>query len=181
MIFVPITGSKTKKIAALLNKKGQEEHLVVVFAGRGDDVIDLDLSSVHEAPDTHGKVTVRGVLREGARARVRGMIKIKKGAPRSRDFLEERTLLLGEDSRVEAVPELEIEEEDVTASHAASSGVVSEEDLFYLRSRGISREQALDLIIDGFLSQAVSGLEFEGEEGKRVVSKLDRVKKYALD
>jgi len=181
MIFVPISGSKTKKIEVRLNEKGQEEHLVVVFAGRGKDVIDLDLASVHEAAATQGKVTVRGVLREGARARIRGMIKIKKGAPQSQGFLEERTLLLGEDSQVEAVPELEIEENDVSASHAASSGVVSEEDLFYLRSRGISRKKALDLIIEGFLTPAISGLEFEGKEGKQVLSKLNRVKKYALD
>jgi len=181
MIFVPVAGSKTKKIKVRLDKKGQEEHLVVVFAGRGKDVIELDLASIHEAPATQGRVTVRGILRDSAQARIRGLIKIKKGAPQSRDFLEERTLLLGKNSRVEAVPELEIEEEDVTASHAASSGVVSEEDLFYLRSRGISRKRALDLIVEGFLAQAVFGLEFEGREGKQVVSKLEKVKSYALD
>ena len=88
MIFVPVTGSKTEKVEVLLDHPGEEQELVVIFAGRGDDIIDLDLANIHKAPSTQGKITIRGVLLGNSRARVRGMIKIEKGAPKSQDFLE---------------------------------------------------------------------------------------------
>ncbi|MEX1061840.1 MAG: SufD family Fe-S cluster assembly protein [Patescibacteria group bacterium] len=177
MIFTAITGTKTRKIVVALDKAGQEEELVVVFAGKGKDEIDLDLASIHQAPQTRGKITVRGVLLDQAKARIRGLIKIKKGASGSRDFLEERTLLLGKESTVETVPDLEIEENDVSASHAASTSRVGEEELFYLQSRGISPKEATHLIVAGFLA---AGLTVEGKGEKKVVSKLKKVQEYAL-
>jgi len=178
VIFVPIIGTKTKKVTLLLDKRGKEEEMVVVFAGKGKDEIDLDLSSVHSAPSTRGKITVKGVLQDEARARIKGLIKIKKGAPGSRDFLEERTILLGKESTVETVPDLEIEENDVSASHAASTARVGEEELFYLKSRGIGEKEARRLMVEGFLASA---LPVEGNPGKAVVSKLKKVQEYALD
>ncbi|KKW06153.1 MAG: SufBD protein [candidate division CPR1 bacterium GW2011_GWC1_49_13] len=178
MIFVPVTGTSTKKLTVLLNRKGKEEELVLVFAGKGKDEIDLDLASIHRAPATRGKITVRGVLQGQARARIKGLIKIEKGAPGSRDFLEERTLLLGTEATVETVPDLEIEENDVSASHAASTARVGEEELFYLNSRGISEKDATRLLVEGFLAAA---LPVEGKAGKAVVSKLRKVQEYALD
>ncbi len=175
MIFVPIKGSKTKKIEILLAKEGQEEQLVVIFAGRGDDRIDLDLSSVHQAPSTRGRITVRGVLRDHASARVKGLIRIEKRAQKSEDFLEERTLLLGEGARVEVLPYLEIEADDVRASHAVATGMVDQEQLFYLRSRGLSEKQATDLLVGGFLE----GLVAE-QQNKKLASELEKVKVYAL-
>ncbi|MDP1710527.1 MAG: SufD family Fe-S cluster assembly protein, partial [candidate division WWE3 bacterium] len=121
MIFVPIKGSKTKKIEVLLAKEGQEEQLVVIFAGKGGDRIDLDLFAIHKARQTKGRVTIRGVLRDRATARVRGMIKIEKSAQGADGFLEGKTLLLGKDAQVEVLPYLEIEADEVRASHAASS------------------------------------------------------------
>jgi Fe-S cluster assembly protein SufD len=176
MIFVPVIGSKNKKIRVLLDRKGKEEELVIVFAGKGDDRIDLDVSAIHSAPKTKGRVTVRGVLRDCASARVRGMIKIKKKAQGSDDFLEERTLLLGKDARIEALPYLEIEADEVRASHAATSSAVDEEQLFYLRSRGLNQAEAERLLVSGFFRQAVAG-----EEDKKLGSKLEEVIRYALD
>src|SRR3990172_697565 len=108
MILVPILGTTNRKIVLRLNRVGKEEELVIVFAGKGDDRIDLDVSAIHTAPKTRGRVTVRGVLRDRATARVSGLIKIKKKAQGSDDFLEERTLLLGKEARIEALPDLRI-------------------------------------------------------------------------
>lgn len=175
MIFVPVIGSKTRKVEVSLNKEGKEEELVVVFAGRGDDRIDLDLSSVHRAPATRGRITVRGILRDRAFARVKGLIRIEKSAQKSEDFLEERTLLLGEGTRVEVFPYLEIEADDVRAFHAVATGMVDQEQLFYLRSRGLSEKQATDLLVEGFLE----GLVAE-QHDKKLASELEKVKAYAL-
>lgn len=175
MIFVPIKGSKTKKIEVRLDRDGKEEQLVVVFAGRRDDQIDLDLSSIHRAPATKGRIAVRGILRERASARVRGLIKIEKKARGSEDFFEERTLLLGGEARVEVLPYLEIEADDVRASHSAATGVIDQDQLFYLRSRGLSEKQATDLLVAGFLDGLVAG-----QLGKKLASEAERVKAYAL-
>jgi len=176
MIFISIKGSKTKKIEVSLVKEGQEERLVVIFAGKGDDRIDLDISAIHSAPKTKGRVTVRGVLRDRASARVRGLIKIKKKAQGSDDFLEERTLLLGKEARIEALPYLEIEADEVRASHAAASSAVDEEQLFYLRSRGLNQAEAERLLVAGFFQKAIAA----GED-KKLRSKLEKVINYALD
>ena len=176
MIFVPIKGSKTKKIEILLAKEGQDEKLVVIFAGKGDDRIDLDLSAIHRAPRTRGRVMVKGVLLGRATARVRGLIKIEKKAQGSDDFLEERTLLLGREAQVEALPYLEIEANEVRASHAASSSGLDDAQLFYLRSRGLSVAEAERLMVAGFLRQAVAG-----EEEKKLGSKIEELISYALD
>lgn len=173
MIFVPVVGSRIEKIELPLEKEGQEEELVVVFAGRGEDVIDLDLAVVHQAPSTKCRVIVRGVLLDQASAKIKGLIRIAKVAQKSDGFLEERTLLVGDRAKVEAQPYLEIEADDVRASHAASEGMVDAEQLFYLRSRGLSEDQALALLIGGFLDQAVAN-----KTDERVASKLEEVKAY---
>ena len=176
MILVPVSGNTNRKIVLRLNRVGKEEELVIVFAGKGDDRIDLDVSAIHSAPKTKGRVTLRGVLRDRASARVRGLIRINKGAQGSDDFLEERTLLLGKGARIEALLYLEIEADEVRASHAATSSTVDEEQLFYLRSRGLNQAEAERLLITGFLRKAVAG-----EEDKKLGSKLEKVISYALD
>ncbi|OGC62370.1 hypothetical protein A2890_02915 [candidate division WWE3 bacterium RIFCSPLOWO2_01_FULL_53_14] len=173
---VPVLGNSKRKVSLNLNRIGKEEELIVVFAGKGDDRIDLDLSAIHTAPKTRGRITVRGVLRDRASAKVRGLIKIARRAQGADDFLEERTLILGKDARIEALPYLEIEADEVRASHAATSSAVDEEQLFYLRSRGLNQAAAERLLVTGFLRQAVAG-----EEDKKIGSKIEKVINYALD
>lgn len=177
MIFVPIVGSRIEKIELPLEKEGMEEKLIVIFAGKGEDVIDLDLAVVHKAPSTKCLMIVRGVLLDQASAKIKGLIRIDKAAQKSDGFLEERTLLVGDRAKVEAKPYLEIEADDVRASHAASEGMVDAEQLFYLRSRGLSEKQALALLIEGFLHQVLLG-KFADKPAKNVVSKLEEVKAY---
>ncbi len=176
MIFIPVVGSTIKKVEVQLDRIGKEDQLMVIFAGRGNDQIDLDLSCIHRAPATRGRITVRGILRDQAFARVRGLIKIEKRAQRSEDFLEERTLLLDEGARVEVLPYLEIEADDVRASHAVATGMVDQDQLFYLRSRGISEKQATNLLVVGFLDGLVAD-----QRDKKLASEVERVKEYALD
>ncbi|GMR19160.1 MAG: hypothetical protein BMS9Abin34_288 [Patescibacteria group bacterium] len=175
MIFIFIAGSKSEEVKISLNKEGKREELMVIFAGRGNDVIDINLAFIHEAPATQGRIIVRGVLRDQSSAKIKGLIRINKGARESEGFLEQRTLLVGERSKVENLPYLEIENHDVKASHAVTVGAVNQEQMFYLRSRGLSEKEALALLIEGFLGQAVAG-----ERGNQVGSKLEEVKAYAL-
>ncbi|NIT04532.1 hypothetical protein GTO10_06595 [Candidatus Saccharibacteria bacterium] len=180
MIFAAIAGKRTEKIEVPLAKEGEAEELVVVFAARGKDVVDLDLSTVHTAPSTKGRIIVRGVVFDDASARIKGLIRMEKKAIKSDDFFEGRALVFGKGAKVETFPYLEIEADDVRASHAATVGVVDEEQLFYLTSRGISEKQARDLIVGGFLEGVLGTPNLASIKGKKVISDLEKVKNYAL-
>jgi Fe-S cluster assembly protein SufD len=162
--------SKTQRVI-ILDGPGRKE-MVVNFDKEGDEVEVLGLIIADQPGDYHlnvlvdhavgktfGRVMIRGIAKNGARIRVEGMIKIDKGADGVDDFLEMRLLLLDGKSQATAEPKLEIEANDVKASHAATVGRVDEEELFYLMSRGISREGAEKLIVAGFLDQVISRID----------------------
>jgi len=88
-----------------------------------------------------------------AQAKIIGTIKVLPGAEKTNSFLAERLLILSDKARAEAVPNLEIEADDVKCSHAATVGKIDEEQMFYLMSRGLPRAQAQDIIVEGFLQQ----------------------------
>jgi len=105
----------------------------------------------HLVPDTKGRVEVRGVVENGARVKLVGLVRIGEGAVNTDSFLSLKLLMLDDKSFALAEPELEIRNNEVKASHAASVGRIDEEQLYYLCSRGMERKEARRLIIDGFL------------------------------
>ncbi|HCQ31067.1 TPA: hypothetical protein DIU27_01625 [Candidatus Collierbacteria bacterium] len=107
----------------------------------------------HRVPNTFGRIVIIGVAANGARVTVDGMVKIAKGATNTDSFLEMRILLLDKKSSAVAEPKLEIENNDVKASHAATVGKIDEDQLFYLTSRGIDEPSAKILIVEGFLKE----------------------------
>ncbi|MNG21301.1 FeS cluster assembly protein SufD [compost metagenome] len=98
----------------------------------------------------------RAVMREEATAIINGITKIEKGATKANGEQTEKVLMLSPKSRGDANPILLIDEDDVTAGHAASVGQVNPEQVYYLMSRGISKKDAERLIIYGFLAPVVS-------------------------
>ena len=130
------------------------EDMEIVFADnaqRFDIVSDL----THRSPSTKGTVLVRGVLRNKAQAIFKGMIKIDKGAKNSEAYLAEHAMLLGRGARANAVPGLEIETNEVKATHSASVALIDDEDIFYLMSRGLSEDEAHRMAVLAFLEPAV--------------------------
>lgn len=132
-------------------KEGEEVEVVGIIRGEEKGEYEVNVTSDHKAGKTYGKVKIRGVAKNGAQVRVTGTIKIDKKAQGVDDFLEMKILVLDEKSSAWAEPKLEIEANDVKASHAATVGQINEGELFYLESRGISREEAERLIVEGFL------------------------------
>lgn len=105
---------------------------------------------------TESRVSIHGALMGVATASIYGAIKIPHDAPQSDGFLEERMLLLDPGTHVDAVPEVEIQNQDVKAKHAASVGRVSREQLWYLETRGLSQDQARRIIVEGFLDAQIA-------------------------
>lgn len=105
----------------------------------------------HLAPHSLANTKLKGVVRGKGQLSLYGKIYIANNCPGVRSFLTERVLLLDKLAKAEAVPDLEILSDDVSCSHAATISPIDELQLFYLMSRGISRNQAEDFIVDGFL------------------------------
>ena len=131
--------------------EGAEVEIVGVFVGRGEEVVDVKVEIVHKSGNTRADTVLKGVGYDKSKIRFEGRIIIVPGCPNTNSFLEERILLLSDEARAEAVPDLEIESDDVKCSHAASVSRIPEEQVFYLMSRGLDREKAEGMIVDGFL------------------------------
>src|SRR5881628_649939 len=118
-------------------------------------MFDIVTDLTHQAPSTTGSVLARGVLRDKSRLVFKGMIRIEKGAKNSRSYLAEHAMILSKNARADAIPGLEIETNEVKATHSGSVAQIDEEQVFYLMARGLSQSEAKKLIIVGFLHPAV--------------------------
>lgn len=127
-----------------------------VVVGRGEQTENFTMSITHHGRNTDGFILNHGVMQDSASAIFNGIGKIEKGASKSNAVQESRILMFSEKARGDANPILLIDEDDVTAGHAASVGRVNPLDLYYLMSRGIRKEDAERLLIHGFLSPVVS-------------------------
>ncbi|MDZ4229769.1 MAG: SufD family Fe-S cluster assembly protein, partial [Candidatus Veblenbacteria bacterium] len=102
----------------------------------------LDCNLVHEVPVTFGRLTARRVQLGDSRGALTGMLAILPEAQKTDTYLSDKALLLGAQSQATSDPRLEIQADDVRASHGATIGQLSAEELFYLRSRGLAEETA---------------------------------------
>ncbi|MBS1271608.1 MAG: hypothetical protein MAGBODY4_00740 [Candidatus Marinimicrobia bacterium] len=108
-----------------------------------------------EVPHTTGDSVFKGVLKGNSRSVFQGLIKIDKNAQQTDAELENKNLLLTKGARADSIPVLEIEADDVKAAHGATVGRINEDQMFYLMSRGLSRNQAERVIIAGFFEDVI--------------------------
>ena len=134
------------------NKVGQELEWLGIIKAEEKGEYELKVMAVHKAINTKGRIVVRAVAKNGAQVKITGMIKIEKEAQGTDNFLELRVLLLDNDSRATADPQLEIEANEVKAGHAASVSKIDEEQILYLMSMGFTRKAAEEEIVTGFLT-----------------------------
>ncbi|MCM2325634.1 MAG: Fe-S cluster assembly protein SufB [Candidatus Woesearchaeota archaeon] len=156
-------GSKlTMKYPAvyLMGEKAHGEVISVAFAGKGQHQ-DAGAKIVHMAQNTTSQILSKSVSKDGGRTTYRGLLKVAKGCRNVKSNVCCDALILDPKSASDTVPYMEIEEKDVSIGHEASVGRVSEEQLFYLMSRGFSEEQALGMIVRGFMDAFVRELPME--------------------
>ena len=143
--------NKSGKYAVELVGEGAEVEIVGGLVGKRQQRIEVEVEVVHKAKNTTAKAQIRGVVGDEAQAKIVGTIRVLPGAVGTNSFLTEKILILSDKARAEAIPNLEIEADEVKCSHAATVGKIDEEQLFYLMSRGLNRNQAEDIIVEGFL------------------------------
>ncbi|RBW71269.1 Fe-S cluster assembly protein SufD [Bacillus taeanensis] len=144
-----------------------------VAIGRGDQKLNFVIRVNQHGKHSDGQMLSHGVMKDSASAIFNGISKIEHGATKANGEQTERVLMLSDKARGDANPILLIDEDDVTAGHAASVGRVDPLQIFYLMSRGISKKEAERLVIHGFLAPVVNQLPIEGVQ-KALVEVIER-------
>jgi Fe-S cluster assembly protein SufB len=144
----------------LMGPGAHGEVLSMAFAGPGQHQ-DAGGKAIHFAPHTSSKITSKSISKGTGRASYRGLLKVHKGAYDVKSNVVCDALLLDDKARSDTYPYIEIDEEDVSVGHEASVSKVGEEQLFYLMSRGLSAEEAMTMVVSGFIEPLVKELPME--------------------
>lgn len=147
-----------------LRGDGSSSQVFIGYQGAGEEKLDFNYNAVHVGKNTDSGMTVNGVLRDSSQKTFRGTIDFKTGSSGAVGAETEDVLLLGETVVNKTVPLILCAEEDVKGSHGASIGQLDEEMLFYLGSRGISEQKAVDLMAGARISRIVREIGDETAE-----------------
>ncbi|WP_018640379.1 Fe-S cluster assembly protein SufB [Parafrankia elaeagni] len=156
-------GSKvTMKYPAvwMLGERAHGEVLSVAFAGEGQHQ-DAGAKMVHAAPRTSSKIVSKSVARGGGRTSYRGLVQINEGSHASRSSVKCDALLVDTISRSDTYPYVDVREDDASIGHEASVSKVGEDQLFYLMSRGLSEDEAMAMVVRGFIEPIARELPME--------------------
>src|SRR6202050_5015821 len=144
----------------LMGEHGRGEALSVAFAGTGQHQ-DAGAKMVHCAPNTSSQIISKSVARAGGRTSYRGLVQVQDGAAHSKSTVKCGALLVDTVSPSGPYPYIDVREDDVEMGHEASVSKISEEQLFYLMSRGMTEDEAAATIVRGFVEPIARELPME--------------------
>jgi Fe-S cluster assembly protein SufB len=144
----------------LMGPKASGEVLSVAYAGEGQHQ-DAGAKMVHAAPETSSTIISKSISKDGGRTSYRGLVRFEEGAEKSKSFVRCDALLLDETSRSDTSPYIEFGEKDAQVGHEATVSKVGDDQLFYLMSRGLSEQQAMSMIVNGFIEPVTRTLPME--------------------
>ena len=157
------TGSQLsmKYPAIYLRGRGATADIIsVAVAGKGQHQ-DTGAKAIHLAPDTRSRIVSKSVSKDGGRATYRGTLKVAPGATNAVASVRCDALMLDDQSRSDTYPYIDIQEDDTTMTHEATVGKISQDQVFYLMSRGLTENEAQNLIVQGFLEVFTKELPME--------------------
>jgi Fe-S cluster assembly protein SufD len=160
-----------------LKAPGAHVDMLGLYLGEGNQHFDHETLQDHIAPHASSNLLFKGSLTDESRSIFRGLIRVHPGAQRTDAYQTNRNLILSDRARADSLPNLEIAADDVRCSHAATVGQLDEEEVFYLRSRGIPFLEAMRLVIFGFFGEVLDQLELV-EIRKELVRAIEK-KLYA--
>lgn len=146
--------------SVLVGEKAKSDYLGVAFAGKAQNQ-DTGTKVYHLAPGTNSVVRAKSISKDGGITTYRGLIHIKKGAKGCKSHVECDALMMDNISTSNTFPYIDVKENDVDLGHEATVGKISDEQIFYLMSRGLSEEQASQMIVSGFIEPIVKALPLE--------------------
>jgi Fe-S cluster assembly protein SufB len=144
----------------LMGPKASGEVLSVAYAGAGQHQ-DAGAKMVHAAPETTSTIISKSIAKDGGRSSYRGLVRFEEGAKKSKSFVRCDALLLDDNSRSDTYPYIEFGEKDAQVGHEATVSKIGDDQLFYLMSRGLSEQQAMSMIVNGFIEPVTRTLPME--------------------
>jgi Fe-S cluster assembly protein SufB len=144
----------------LMGPKASGEVLSVAYAGPGQHQ-DAGAKMIHAAPETSSTIVSKSVSKDGGITTYRGLVHVDEGATNAKSFVRCDALLLDEMSTSNTKPYMEVEERDAQIGHEATVSKVGDDQLFYLMSRGLSEQQAMSMIVNGFIEPVTRTLPME--------------------
>jgi Fe-S cluster assembly protein SufD len=150
--------SRFESLSRLIGE-GARSDLLAVSIANGDQEFDARTLQDHASPHTNSDLLYKNALDGRARSIFGGLIRVEPHAHFTDAYQKVRNLLLSDDAEADSMPGLEILADNVKCSHGATSGQVDEEEMFYLRSRGIRPAVARRLVVTGFLNEVIRRLD----------------------
>ena len=144
----------------LAGPKASGEVRSVAYAGVGQHH-DTGAKFVHAAPETTSTIVSKSISKDGGRSTYRGLVRVHDDAPGCTSDVRCDALLLDDESRIDTYPQLDNRSKDARIGHEASCSKVADEQLFYLMSRGLSEQQAIGMIVNGFIEPVTRTLPME--------------------
>jgi len=152
--------------SVVLREPGSTAHMYGMVFADGRQHVDYQTRQDHLAPHTESDLLFRSALLERARTVLRGVVHLQPAAQQTSAYQSTHSLLLSDKARADALPILEIEADDVRCKHGSTTGMVDDEQVFYLMSRGLSRQEAQRMIIQGFFETVITEFPVEGVQEK---------------
>jgi Fe-S cluster assembly protein SufD len=156
-------GSRLTKVnqEVVLAGEGSQAQVNGVLFTTGRQNLTYLTRQEHAAPHTTSDLLYKGGLKDSSRLVWKGMIRVEPGAQKTDAYQKNENLILAETSRADSIPGLEIEANDVRCTHGATAGQVDQDMVFYLQSRGMRREEAVRLIVEGFFANVYDRITLE--------------------
>ncbi|MBD3166219.1 Fe-S cluster assembly protein SufD [bacterium] len=167
-VSVNLGGANTKMdLGGILDGPGADSRWYGLLFGSSEQHFDVHTVHRHNAGDTYSNLDYMVALKDKAVSAYTGMIRIDPGATNCEAYQENRNLLLNDGARAESIPELEIENDEVSCSHGVTVGKIDPEMIFYLTSRGVDPVDAVKMIVYGFYQPVLSKIGGSFEELSR--------------
>ncbi|CAN5439545.1 Fe-S cluster assembly protein SufB [soil metagenome] len=144
----------------LVGEGATGEVLSVAYAGAGQHQ-DAGAKMVHAAPNTSSKIVSKSISKDGGITTYRGLVRVDEGATGCKSHVQCDALILDEDSTSKTFPYMEVGERDAQIGHEATVSKIADEQIFYLQSRGLSEEQAMGMVVNGFIEPITRTLPME--------------------
>jgi len=161
--FTMTVNGKLTRNEVVLEMTGNDAiaHIAGAAMGDGDFLHDDTVFITHDSLNCESRQVFKKVLRNGATGVFQGKILVKPGAQKTDGYQMSQSLLLYDDAQFYGKPELEIYADDVMCSHGSTTGAIDDEAMYYLRSRGVPKADAQDMLVLAFMADAIDEIEDE--------------------
>ena len=160
----------------LVRGEGADARALGLYFADGTQHFEHRVVARHEAPQAYSNLLYKGAIKDHAHTVFFGNLVVSPGAPGTDAYQTNRNLVLNDGARADTIPFLEIETDDVKCSHAGAVSRVDDEHIWYLESRGVSRDEAKQLIVEGFCHEVLDhvGLDELREELSEAIARKVR-------